>query len=85
MRRFSKKYYGICFIRGSGDDEESRHFIGAKFDGEQYFLISDLCKTEITSLKRWETEEDIVIDGSVQEMVTEFKKANNNMFRIIEK
>ena len=88
VRRFSRKYDGICFIRGSGNDEESRHFTGARFDDGQYFLISDLCKTEITSLKkRWETKEDIVIiDGSVQEMVTEFKKANGNMFRnIVEK
>ena len=85
VRRFKKKYNGICFIRGSGEDQESRHFIGAMFDGEQYLLKSDLCKTEVTSLKLWETQEDILIDGSVQETVTEFKKANNNMFRIIGK
>ena len=85
VRRFSKKYNGICFIRGSGSDEESRHFIGARFDDEQYLLESDLCEAEVTSLRPWETQEDIVIDGSVQEMATEFKKAKKSMFRLIGK
>ena len=85
VRRFIKKYNGICVIRGYGRDEESRHCIGARFDGEQYLLESDLCERGVTSLKRWETEEDIVIDRSVQEMVAVFKKANNNFFRIIGK
>ena len=44
-----------------------------------------LYEAEITSLKGWETQEDIVIDGSVQDMVTELKKANNNMLRIVGK
>ena len=82
MRRFKKNYDGICFIKRYENEEESRHFTGAKFDGED-FCLNLIYVKQIIDVSDGKLNKDIVIDESVQEVVTEFKNANSNMFGFI--
>ena len=81
LKRFNRKYTGICFIIASENKLEERVFVRARSDGNQFLLMSRLLHHKNDANIRPSIvrhKDDLPINGVITTMVQVFKAKNNN-------